>query len=340
MSQDVRTIEEFHAARGWDWLQLSDLLRDVGTKSLGKLPPPQLQEFARLYRAVSNDLAVARLRFPRSPVVTDLNRLVWTAHSVLYAEPRRFWARLGAYVARGYPRAVRRNSWFVLAGGVVFVLSILAGIVWYLAAPEAVTSALGIPAPGETNEAGVPLVTPGEGVYFWVMVAVNNIVVSLQAFAFGMLFCVGTVFYLAINGLMIGAFATSAFQAGRGEDFMALVTPHGVLELTLIVLAGAAGMRIGWALVAPGRRKRSKALIDAGREGMRVLVGSLLFLVAAGAIEGLVTTMGLPPILNIALGWTVGVVFWAYLAAAGRSKPPTSVPVSGIPPAEAATWAD
>ncbi|MCC7077676.1 MAG: stage II sporulation protein M [Acidimicrobiia bacterium] len=318
MFQDLRTIEEFHAARGPDWLALHDLLGRIGNGSVGKLDPPLLAEFSRLYRSVGNDLAVARLRFPRSPVVTDLNRLVWHAHSVLYAEPRRLWVRLGVYLTAGFPRAVRRNKWFVFVTAVVFVAAVAGGIVWYMGAPEAVVSAFELPPPEEMNEAGVPLVTPGTGVYFWVSVAVNNIIVSMLAFAAGMVFCVGTLFYMAYNGLMVGAFGAYAADSDRMTDFLALVTPHGILELTLIVLAGAAGMRIGWALIAPGRRRRSKALVDAGREGLRVLVGSLLFLVVAGAIEGLVTPAGLPPVVNIAIGWLVGIGFWVYLSGAGR----------------------
>lgn len=331
MLQDLRTIEEFHAVRGSDWLALRDLLVQIGNGSVGKLEPPQLAEFSRLYRSVSNDLAVARLRFPRSPVVTDLNRLVWHAHSVLYAEPRRLWARLGAYIAGGFPRAVRRNKWFVFVTAAVFLASVAGGVVWFVLAPESVVSAFELPPPADMNESGVPLVTPGTGVYFWAAVAVNNVIVSMLAFSAGMVFCVGTVFYMTYNGLMVGAFGAYAADSDRMTDFLALVTPHGVLELTLIVLAGAAGMRIGWALIAPGRRRRSKALVDAGREGLRVLVGSLIFLIVAGAIEGLVTPAGLPANVNIVIGWLVGVGFWVYLAGAGRTaKAAPTTPDVGV----------
>jgi uncharacterized membrane protein SpoIIM required for sporulation len=315
--RDWRSIDDFRAARGADWDALRDRIDWWRRTKPKRRDPAEVRRFAALYRAVGADLSVARLRFPRNPVTAELNRLVGQAHALLYETERHVGRRVVALLAAGFPQAVRRNGRFVAAAAATLVGAMALGWLWAALDPDGATRAF----PGITgggNPAETPLVSTGEGIALFGTIAVNNLRVALLAFALGPTL-VGTVVLLALNGLLIGALFGLQAAEGRLATVMALVTPHGVVELTVIVLAAAAGMRIGWAVVSPGRLPRTVALRRAGREAMRILVGTVPFFVLAGVVEGLVTPAGLPIAANIVIGWVLGVGFWVYLVLAGRT---------------------
>ena len=316
--RDWRSIDDFRAARGADWDALRDRIDWWRRTKPKRRDPAEVRRFAALYRAVGADLSVARLRFPRNPVTAELNRLVGQAHALLYATERKLGRRAVALFVAGFPQAVRRSRWFVLAAALTLIGATALGWVWSTVDPDGATRAFpGISGGG--NPAETPLVSTGEGIALFGTIAVNNLRVALLAFALGPTL-VGTVILLAVNGLLIGALFGLQAAEGRLATVLALVTPHGVVELTVIVLAAAAGMQIGWAVVSPGRLPRPVALRRAGREAMRIVVGTVPFFVVAGVVEGLVTPAGLPIAANIAIGWIFGVAFWVYLLLAGRPR--------------------
>lgn len=322
--RDWRTIDDFRAARGADWDALRGQIRWWTRTKPARRDPAEVRRFAALYRAVGTDLSVARLRFPHNPVTAELNRLVGQAHALLYAPERNFLRRCVTLLAVGFPQAVRRNRWFVIAAAVVFIGSVALGWIWTAVDPDGVTTAFPSVG-GGGNSAETPLVSTGEGIALFGAIAVNNIRVALLAFALGPTL-VGTTVLLGFNGLLIGAVLGLQAAQGRLMTVLALITPHGILELTLIVVAAAAGMQIGWAVIAPGRLARSVAVRRAGRDAMRILVGTVPFFVVAGLVEGLVTPAGLPIAANIAIGWIIGGAFWIYVVLAGRTRRPTVAP--------------
>jgi hypothetical protein len=97
-----------------------------------------------------------------------------------------------------------------------------------------------------------------------------------------------------------------------------LILPHGILELSSIVIAGGAGLAIGWSLIAPGDRTRSRALAREGRRAVSILIGLVLAFTVAGIIEGFVTPSGLPTSARVGIGVTVGLAFWSYVIVFGR----------------------
>ncbi len=292
------------------------MLAKLKGRRVSKLGAEGLLRFAELYRATTADLAVARLRYPRSGIVGDLNKTVAQAHNALYTEPHRSWQRLWRLMRAGFPQAVRRNKAFVGVGAALFVAAALGGVLWFVFSPDSAKDAFGLH--GGFNKAEVPLSTPGESVVSFFQIAVNNIQVAFVAFALGVFGCLGAGFVLVTNGLLVGAFGGVAFSTGHGGDFLALIVPHGLVELTVIILAGSAGVRIGWAIIAPGRRRRSLAIVAAGKEAIRILVGTVPFFILAAIVEGFVTTAGWPVAINVAIGVFFAAGFWAYLAFAGR----------------------
>jgi uncharacterized membrane protein SpoIIM required for sporulation len=157
----------------------------------------------------------------------------------------------------------------------------------------------------------------------------NNIQVSFVAFAGGILAGVGTTLVLLYNGALLGGVAGLTMAAGRTGPFLSLVAPHGVLELSVIAVSGAAGFSVGWALIDPGRRSRRVALGLGARRGAEIVLGTMPWFVLAGVVEGFVTPTALPLAGAITVGLLVAAPYWALVFWRGRPEPPPE-------PAEAA----
>ncbi len=149
-------------------------------------------------------------------------------------------------------------------------------------------------------------------------VTVNNIFVSVLAFALGVIPVVGPVSVLANNGLSVGVMAAVMHHAGEGPQFWGLITPHGLLEISAFLIAAAAGLRISWAIIAPGDRTRSKALGEEGLRSVVIVLGLTLCFIVAGFIEGFVTPSGMPTALRVGVGVSVLVAFVAYVVLLGQ----------------------
>jgi uncharacterized membrane protein SpoIIM required for sporulation len=138
----------------------------------------------------------------------------------------------------------------------------------------------------------------------------NNIRVTLLAFAGGLLGGAGTILLLLYNGLELGVVGGLAIGAGNGRPFFELVTAHGVLELSCIVVAGAAGLRLGWAIIDPGFRPRREVVAEEARATIEMVLGTAVWLVVAGLVEGFVTPRGLGLTTVVTIGGLLGAIFW------------------------------
>ena len=148
----------------------------------------------------------------------------------------------------------------------------------------------------------------------------NNIRVTLTAFAGGIAFGVGTVLALTFNGLILGIVGGLAIGAGSGAAFLRLVSAHGPLEISCIVVGGVAGLRVGWAMIAPGNRRRGRALVTEARLAVELALGTVPWLVLCGFCEGFLTGPDLPLALQLAIGVGLAAVFWGLVAWRGHSR--------------------
>jgi uncharacterized membrane protein SpoIIM required for sporulation len=151
------------------------------------------------------------------------------------------------------------------------------------------------------------------------LIFTNNIQVTFLSFAGGVLFGIGTAYVLVANGLMLGAALGAAQHYGVGGLLWSFVSPHGYLELTCIVIAGAAGLMLGDALLRPGLLLRREALARAARRAVELVLGAAPVLVVAGLIEGFVSPSDMPTELKLAIGPLSAVVFYALLLTVGRT---------------------
>ena len=147
----------------------------------------------------------------------------------------------------------------------------------------------------------------------------NNIGVTFLAFGGGILAGVGTALALVYNGIHIGAVGGALVAYGLADRFVGFVSPHGFLELSVIVIAGACGLMLGRALVWADLRPRGQALAAAGRRSVLLLLGSVPFLVVAGFIEGFVSPAGFPWPFKLAIGVTTAVAMYGYFLLVGRT---------------------
>ena len=304
------------------WAELSGLVAAAGGRP-ERLGPDGVRRLGGLYRSAAADLALARRRFPLDPVVGRLEDVVGRARHLVYAgEARR--ETVGSFLGRRYwQRVVERPAMLAVAALLLFT-PVGLGAAW--ARSDAAIAAGVVPAGlggGSTDRdrQGADLgLSTGESTSFSSQIFVNNIRVTLTAFAGGITGGVLTAASLIFNGLVIGVVGGLAVGGDRTAVFVQLVAPHGVLELSCIVVAGAAGLRMGWAIVAPGRRRRGAALAAEARAGAELALGTAPWLVLAGIVEGFVTPAGIGVGPALAVGFGLAAVYWALAWRRGRPE--------------------
>jgi uncharacterized membrane protein SpoIIM required for sporulation len=300
----------------WDRLaQLSRQARSGGAS----LSPPEVDELVSLYQRVSAQLSFARRHFAEPTLTAELNTLVATANAAIYRRTSSPTAGLRRFFTITFPAAVWQIRWFVAVAAVA-TLGPVAVVGPWLAAND---DALAFAAPAAVRAAYVE--EEFEAYYssepagqFATEVLINNIRVSFLAFAAGVAFGLGSLLILAYNGANLAVAWALFIDAGQQPKFWGLILPHGLLELSAVIVAGGAGMTLGWALVAPGDRSRAAAFTDAGRRSVMVILGLMVVFVTAGIIEGFVTPSGLPTAVRVGIGVAVELAFVAYVVSFGR----------------------
>jgi Stage II sporulation protein M len=323
-------LDTFQRDRAPLWDELEVLVAGARRRPQ-RLGPDGVRRLGATYRAAAADLAVARRRWPGDPVTVRLEDLVSRARHLVYASERRAGS-VRAFLVTGYWRLVRdRLSTIGLCWLLMLLPAVFVGV-WAASDPAAATRFL----PGAYRGAGGggagPLALPlGTQAALAGQILTNNIQVSFLAFAGGILAGVGTVLVLLYNGALLGGVAGLTVAAGRPGPFVELVAPHGVLELSVIAVSGAAGMTVGWALVDPGRHSRRVALAAGARRGAEIVLGTMPWFVLAGLVEGFVTPrrVGTGPAVTVGLG--AAALYWGFVLWRGREKPPPPGEPTGEP---------
>lgn len=316
------TVDRFTADRVERWARLDELVGKAKRRP-EKLGPEQVRQLGALYRSAAADLAVARRRFPSDPVVTRLETLVAKARHLVYdASSTR--GSLRHFLVTGYWRRVReRPALLAVALALLFVPAAIC-LVWALRDPGAAAGLV----PGEFRSVGDRRLggslgfTAGDSALFSAQIFTNNIRVAFLAFAGGATLGMLTVFVLVYNGAaVLGTILGLAISGGNGKPFVELVVAHGVLELSCIAVAGMAGLRMAWAVIDPGSRRRGVSFREEAKAAIEVALGTALCLVIAGFVEGFVTPAGLGLVINTIVGVSLGAAYWAMVVLRGGPDP-------------------
>jgi uncharacterized membrane protein SpoIIM required for sporulation len=271
-----------------------------------------LRAFPACYREAVTQLAEARSRGIPSEQLAELETLLVQAHGYLYAPESVSFASALGHLLISFPLVARRyGREAALATGLL-----VAGALWgfFEVHRDPIAAAILLPSSLEANaelfKQGMS-VREGDPVY-GALYFTNNARVAFAAYALGATFGIGTVAILLFNGVVLGA--TVAIVAARGslQALLSYVLPHVGIELTAIVLAAAAGLHLGAALLSPGWKRRRDALTMAARETLPLVIGSATLLVLAGLMEGWIAPMALPFTQKAVIGGTLDIALLAY----------------------------
>ena len=313
------TLDRFVTGRVESWRRLEQLVGDARGRA-ERLGPGRARELGRLYRSAAADLAFARRSFPGDPTVTALEQRVAAARQLVYRAPTRRES-VASFFKRDYWCAVRARPLFLLLSAALLFGSAALSGVWADRTPGRAAAVV----PGAYEAVTQPRphgsdlrLAPAKRSAMASEIFTNNIEVTFLAFALGVTAGLGTAAILLFNGLQIGVVGGLAVGSGNGSTFFELVTAHGCLELSCIVVAGAAGMRLGWSFIAPGRRSRRESLVLEGRTTVAIVLGTAPWLVVAGLVEGFITPSGLSVADAVGIGLPLAALYWTLVLVLGR----------------------
>lgn len=318
------------------WTRLDELTRRARTR-VAALDDGELDELVQLYQRTSAQLSYARTFFGDPALTARLTKLVAAAANVIYGKRPRTLQTVAQFFATTFPAAVWHNRRFMAIAAIAFFGPALLVATWLL------NSRAALDASGSAAERTHYVEEQFEQYYseqpsaqFFTLVTTNNIRVGFMAFALGGILCIPGVAILAFNGVSLGQAAAWMISEGDTLRFFGLILPHGALELTAIVLAGGAGLAVGWALIAPGDRPRNEAVAEEGRRAAAIALGLMATFVVAGLIEGFVTGSGLPAVVRVGIGLIAWAAFMTYLWRSGRAAAAQGITGAlGEQPAEA-----
>lgn len=286
-----------------------------GRGGVASLAHDEVRELALLYRQTAADLSTAREDPSGAALARHLNELLGRAHNLVYAGAARSRpAGVLEFFATGFPRIFRETLPFTAAAFALFMAGAAAGLLMSAADPGFERYVLN----GQMMDTierremwthGIVAVKP----FASSAIMTNNIAVALAACATGMFAGLGTVYMMLFNGMLIGVVGSACHRAGMSVDLWSFVTPHGVLELPAIFIAGGAGLLLASGILFPGTLPRRDALADAGGRAIRLLLGVVPLLVIAGIVEGFVSPTATPPAAKFATGAALFVLFALYL---------------------------
>ncbi|MEE4895350.1 stage II sporulation protein M [Pseudomonas alliivorans] len=296
----------------------------------GKPDPKASECFPADYRRLCHQLALAQERGYSSHLIDPLHQLAMRGHQQLYRHRSALGAQFLTFILAGFPRAVRAEWRFVLVASLLFFGSLVGmgllvygfpDLIYSIVSPARLSDMQSMYDP-QASRIGQALERASDD--DWMMFGyyiMNNIGIAFQTYASGLLFGLGSLFFLLFNGLMIGAVAGHLTDIGYGQTFWSFVVGHGAFELTAIALAGAAGLKLGWALLAPGRLTRGEALRQAAQGSVQLIGGVMLFLLIAAFIEAYWSSMTWPtPLIKYLMGAALWMLVGAYLTFAGRTS--------------------
>lgn len=268
------------------WRSVEELIDNVNFEMPDRL--------AEAYIDLTADLAFAQTHYPHSRITIYLNNLSSSLHNELYRNKREKWSRVLTFWTQEVPDVMWKERRLLLISFLIFMVSVLIGVLSTLGDSSFPRLILGDGYMDMTLEniaKGKPMGVYGseeESVMF-LGITLNNIMVSFNIFVSGVLTSFMPGYQLFQNGIMVGCFDTFFYQHGLlGESLLATML-HGTLELSAIVVAGAAGLAMGNGWLFPGTYSRIVSFQRGAKRGMKIVVGTVPLFILAGFIESFIT---------------------------------------------------
>lgn len=307
-------VDAFVLAHRPTWDRLEQLI-----KNRRRLTGSEADELVELYQRVATHLSVLQSATTDPTVTARLATLVARARAAVTGAHAPLWSQFTRFWTVRFPVVAYRAWRWWLAVAVVFFAVVVLIACWVAGNPE-VQAAIKTPAEIDqlVNHDFASYYSEHPASAFAAQVWLNNSWVAAQCIAFAVLLGLPIPYILFQNAANVGIIAGFMFSAGKGDILLGLLTPHGLLELTAVFLAGAAGMRLGWMVIAPGDRPRGQVLAEQGRAVISVALGLVAVLFVSGLIEAFVTPSPLPTAARIGIGVVAEALFLGYVIYFGR----------------------
>ena len=295
------------------------------------------QDFPAAYRRICQQLAIAKRRSYSPALIARLQIFADHGHAVLYRAPVPRLRRVAQFFASEFPQLVRAQWRFMLLAAALFFVPLLVMIGLLQLRPELAHSLFDAQQLAQFEAMYNPayaserLARKDEtDVVMFGYYILNNVSIGFRTFASGLLFGIGAIVVLLSNGCIIGGVAGHLTAIGYGGPFWQFVVGHSAPELLGIVISGGAGLQLGWALVAPGRLSRQRALIEAASVGVKLVTGVFAMLVFAAFVEAFWSSIAqIPAAVKFSVGGLLWLLFALWFWRGGRGLPqvPAGQPV-------------
>jgi len=317
--------DRFIQEREADWKELSHILEKIRSSGIGGLSKEELSRLGLLYRSATSHLAAAKTYFPSGDASVYLNQLVAQAHACIYRARPLSLKNIVRMFDQEIPAIFQKRIGYVALAFAVFAGASLSGFLGcYLEGdlPRIIIGDAYIDKTENNIISGDPVAVYKTGFKPLAssIIMTNNLGVTFYAFSSGILMGAGTMLILIFNGLVFGSIAFVFNQYHCGIDFFSTVMVHGTIELSCVFIAGGAGLLLGDALINPGDRLRRDALVENGKEAVKLILGIAPWLVLAGIIEGFITPVDLSLTSRMTVIIATGSFFIAYFTRAWRLK--------------------
>ena len=294
------------------WLEFERVLSNKNS-----IDPDLLSD---IYIEITDDLSYAKTFYPSSNTERYVNQLSSKAHQLIYKTRKEPKNRLISFFKTEFPLMFFNHHRELLIAFLTFTLFVIVGA--YSAASEGdfVRSFLGdgyVNMTLENIEKGDPMAVYKEQGAFnmFLGITINNIKVSLYAFGYGIFLSVGTLYIMMQNGIMLGSFQYFFYEQGLLWESARTIWIHGTIEISVIIIAGCAGLVMGNGILFPGTYPRLLSFIRGVFDGLKILMSTIPFFIIAGFLEGFVTRhTEMPDILaiSIILG-SLSLILWYYV---------------------------
>lgn len=310
------------------WDNFANQLENLeNTRKKDKTTTPQKADFPANYQTICQHLAIAEARAYSPLLITRLRQLVQRGHQLLYQHRSNLLQRILQFIDYGFPQNVRAQKGLLITTTLLFygtgLLAALINIffpdfIYLFMSPYDVQALERMYDPalewvGPLSRRGSDQDWAMFGYYIF-----NNIGIAFTTFASGLLVCLGTLFYLVYNALIMGLVACHLSLNGYGQTFWPFVITHGAFELTAITLAASAGLKLGLAVLVPKRKTRLDSVRYAASQAINLVLGAFIMLLIAAFIEAYWSSMNTSPTIRYLVGTICWILVYSYFLFAGR----------------------
>ena len=307
-------VDAYVAAHRSEWQRLDELVR----RRRG-LSGPEVDELVELYQRAATHLSAVQTAAHDPVLVAKMSTRLARARSAVTGAHTSSWRDVGRLALVSFPAAAYRARWWWV-GSAAGSLAVAFAVGWWIARSPSVQTSL-LP-PSEirqlVNHDFQNYYSQYAATSFAAKVWTNNVWVAAESLIFGILLGLPTLYVLFVNAVNVGVDGGLMIGHGKAALFFGLILPHGLLELSAVFLAAAAGLRLGWCIIDPGPRPRATALAEEGRATVTIALGAIIVLLVSGIIEAFVTPSPLPTWARILIGVAAESAFLAYIIVFGR----------------------